>query len=61
MHFQCDDRFWRDRNPGICNQMMFAIEAVSEIAFAENHHFPAPKGCADFQRLPPFREGVRRR
>jgi hypothetical protein len=36
-------------------------EAVSKIAFAENHHFPAPEGCADFQRLPPFREGVRRR
>ncbi len=21
----------------------------------ENHHCPSPQGCADFQRLPPFR------
>jgi hypothetical protein len=32
-------------------------EAVSKLAFAENHHYPIPKGSADFQRFPPFREG----
>jgi len=36
-------------------------EAVSKLTLAENHHCPAPEGCADFQRLPPFREGQRRR
>ncbi len=36
-------------------------EAVSKLTLAENHLCPNPKGCADFQRLPPFREGQRRR
>jgi len=30
-------------------------------SLAENHHYPNPEGCADFQRLPSFREGQRRR
>jgi len=37
------------------------LEAVSKLTLAENHHCPVPKGCADFQRLSPFREGQRRR
>ena len=37
--------------------MLRQEEAVSKIALAENHHYPVPEGCADFQRLPPFRGG----
>ncbi len=35
----------------------FKDGAVSKPMAAENHHCPIPKGCADFQRLSPFRAG----